>query len=142
MKHLAPLTLSLLLLGCGSPVSLTDRAALLVESDAASYELADKAVPSFTLEHGGGPDVVISGCPEAPSAILERETPAGWTEEGSRGLICAATQTLQVDTLASGESRTFQMAAWRTGTYRIRVLIGRSAAAPERTLLSNEFDVH
>lgn len=130
------------LLACGSPSSPPSRAALLVESGMPSYELEGKASPTFTLRHEGGAQVVISGCPEAPSAILERQAESGWTDEATRGMVCPSVYQLQVDTLTDGESRHFALAPWRHGRYRVRVIIGASAASPERTILSNEFDMH
>lgn len=131
-----------LLAGCTSSTAPSFLAVLRVQSSEPSYVLAASTPPRFTFRHHGGPDIVISGCPEAPSAILERKDETGkWVEEATRGIICLGIYTVQVDTLSAGEEREFTMPAWRAGRYRLRVLAGPSPGRPERTVLSNEFDV-
>lgn len=132
----------LLLTACDGATSPVLRAALRADSDRSTYVLTVGPPPAITLHHTGGPAVVISGCPEAPSAILERRTATAWAEEATRGMLCLATLESERVTLAPGQARTFAVAPWRAGTYRVRVLIGPSALDPQRTILSNEFDVH
>ena len=126
---------------CSSPTAAVMRANLSAVSDHATYVLAEGAVPAITLRHHGGPAVVISGCPAAPAAVLERRQEAGWDEEATSGIICLGIYTLKTDTLRAGSTRTFPFAAHRRGRYRVRVLIGPEVGAPQRTVLTNEFDV-
>ena len=126
---------------CSSPTAAVMRADLSAVSDHATYVLADGAVPAITLRHDGGPAVVISGCPEAPAAVLERRDETGWAEEATSGIICPGIYTLETDTLRGGASRTFSFAAYRRGRYRVRVLVGPDPGAPQRSVLTNEFEV-
>lgn len=129
------------LAACSSPTAAVMRANLGAVSDHATYVLAEGAVAAITLRHDGGPAVVVSGCPEAPAAVLERREAAGWSEEASRGIVCLGIYGTETDTLRGGTSRTFAFTAYRRGTYRVRVLIGHDVAAPQRSVLTNEFDV-
>ena len=126
---------------CSSPTAAVMRANLSAGSDHATYVLAEGAAPAITLRHDGGPAVVISGCPAAPAAVLERREEAGWDEEATSGIICPGIYTLETDTLRAGSTTTFPFAAYRRGRYRVRVLIGPDVAAPQRSVLTNEFDV-
>jgi len=130
------------LAACESPASPATHTSLLIETSQPSYSLAEGSAAVITMRHHGGPPVVVSGCPSAPSAILERRAADSWTQEATRGMICPGIYTTQVDTVGDGETRQFSMAPWRSGHYRVRVLIGTSASSPEWTILSNEFDVH
>ena len=126
---------------CSSPTGAVLRANLSAVSDHATYVLAEGAVPAITLRHQGGPAVVISACIEAPAAVLERREETGWSQEASRGIMCPGIYTTDTDTLRAGSSRTFSFAAYRRGTYRVRVLIGPDVGVPQRTVLTNEFEV-
>lgn len=126
---------------CSSPTAAVMRANLSAVSDHVTYVLAEGTVPAITLRHYGGPAVVIAGCPEAPAAVLERRDEAGWDEEATSGIVCPGIYSLETDTLRAGSSRTFHFAPYRRGRYRVRVLIGPDVGAPQRTVLTNEFDV-
>lgn len=127
--------------GCSSPTAAVMRADLSAVTDHATYVLAQGAVPAITLRHNGGPAVVVSACMEAPAAVLERREAAGWTQAATRGIICLGIYTPDTDTLRAGMSRTISFNIHQTGRYRARVLIGSDVGAPQRTVLTNEFDV-
>jgi hypothetical protein len=126
---------------CSIPTAAVMRADLSAVSDHATYVLAEGAAAAITLRHHGGPAVVISGCPEAPAAVLERRAATGWAGETTRGITCLGIYTMETDTVRGGASRTFSFTASRPGTYRVRVLIGTDPGAPQRSVLTNEFDV-
>lgn len=130
-----------MLAACSSLTSPAMRASLTAAADRTSYSLADEDVPVISLRHEGGPSVIINACREAPAAILERRDTAGWVEETKRGLICPGIYTMDTDTIGPGDVRSFPLAAYRPGTYRVRVLIGPDYAAPQRTVLTREFEV-
>lgn len=127
--------------GCSIATSPAMDAVLSATSEHATYMLADAPQPQVALQHGGGPAVVLGGCPAPPAAILERKGALGWGQEATTGVICQAIYTVSLDTLRAGAVRHFRVGVSRAGTFRVRVLIGPDPAAPQRTVLSNEFDV-
>lgn len=127
--------------GCSVATSPALDAVLSAASERSTYLLSDDPQPQVTLQHGGGPAVVLSGCPESPAAILERRGAEGWVQEGTRGLLCQAIYTMELDTVRAGGTRQFRVGVTRAGTFRVRVLIGPEPAAPQRTVLTNEFEV-
>lgn len=127
--------------GCSIATSPALDAVLSAVSEHPTYALADAPQPQVTLQHGGGPAIVLSGCPEAPAAILERRGAQGWMQEGTRGVFCQAVYTMELDTITAGAARQFRIGVSRAGTFRVRVLIGPDPAAPQRTVLTNEFEV-
>lgn len=127
--------------GCSVATSPALEAVLTAASDRATYALAEGAEPEITLQHGGGPAVVLAGCPAPPAAILERRGAQGWGQEATRGVLCQAIYTTTLDTLSAGSARTFPIVVTRAGTYRVRVLVGPDPGLPQRSVLSNEFDV-
>lgn len=135
---------SLLLCGaCADGVTEAPGVTLRVATDSAVYSRTEsgEAFAHLTLEHQGGRAVALTGCPQPPALYVERATVAGWEEQYSSGIICQAIYSPSTIALTANASLAFSVSASQPGRYRVRVLIGPDAAAPEHAIVSNEFVV-
>jgi len=133
----------LMCLACTDGVTESPSPNLQVASDSASYARSEagEAVARLTVHHNGGRAVALTGCPRPPALYLERANAGRWEEAYSESIICIAIYSPSTIALSAASSLTFDVTATQPGRYRVRVLIGADLAAPEGTVLSNEFVV-
>lgn len=116
---------------------------LQVASDSAVYTRTNvrDVVARLTLQHNGGRAVALTGCPQPPALYVERATATGWEEAYSSGIVCLAIHSPSTIALRAASSLTFDVHATQPGRYRVRVFIGPDNAAPDGSVVSNEFEV-
>ncbi len=133
----------LLCMACTGGLTESSSPNLQVATDSAVYERSEagEAVARLTVQHNGGRSVALTGCPHPPALYLERATSARWEEAHSSGIICLGIHSPSTVALGATASLAFAVSTWEPGRYRVRILIGPDMAAPEGTVLSNEFVV-
>src|SRR6187551_1505467 len=128
---------------CNDGLTESSGPTLRVATDSAAYTRTEtgEAVARVTLQHNGGRAVALTGCPRPPAVYVERATSVRWEEAYSAGIGCFAIYSPSTVALSANSSLVFAVSAYQPGRYRVRVLIGPDPAAPEATVLSNEFVV-
>lgn len=124
---------------CGDATGIVHRGPVL-RTEQAEYSIQDarEGKIGLVLLNAGTTPLMMTGCPTAPDAHLERFD-EGWPEPS--GSICLGIYTVDFITLAPGESRSFSSSAYQAGRYRIRVPLGADADGHARAVFSNEFIV-
>jgi hypothetical protein len=124
-------------LACGDPAG--PQPALHVATDRAHY--ARGAVVRVTVENVGGKAVALSGCPQPPSAYLERHAGRQWDATLQFGILCSAIYRTETVALAPGERLAFSFDMPDAGAFRVRVLGGVDLRYPDAVGVSRPFTV-
>lgn len=91
------------------------------------------------LENSGDEAVILAGCPEAPSFIVEKWDDDSWREEMARGFDCPAILSEHLMELDPGEWLEIRLFLRDPGWYRVYLPVGPNRDFPDAILYSNQF---
>lgn len=97
--------------------------------------IADGAFEMRVSNTGTGP-VLLSGCPDAPSFVVERRDGERWSESTSFNVMCIAILTPKTLALAPGDTVVRRVDVAQRGTFRARLYVGPDYGRPQRVLTS------
>jgi len=80
--------------------------------------------------------VLLSGCPDAPSFIVERSDGDRWSEFSSFNVVCLAIYTQKSLIIVPGDSMVRRVDVTQRGTFRARVYVGPDWGRPLQVLTS------
>jgi len=121
LRRLALLVGASAAVGCGNMFGPPDRA-LKVETDKSTYVLGGQIV--VRMENVSDRHVVMSGCPSAPATIVDQQVSGHWVDVGAFNATCLDNFSVQEVALPPGQTFSFAISAFDTGSYRLRVFQG------------------
>ena len=110
-----------------------DESPLEVRTDRSEYTrdpITGLAKIRVTVTNPSGAPAYLSGCPDVPSFVVERQVDGAWQETFQVNVICLAIYTPSAVTLLRGQSRASSNTWDSAGTFRIRVLYGSEPKSP------------
>jgi len=103
-----------------------------------SEEDRDVAVTG-RLENHGNASVLLSGCPNPPSVVVEEWDGSEWRDVLKIGIICETTAGRRVIEFGPGEWIEFEIGLRYPGWYRLSLLVGTDPDRPTSVVHSNQF---
>lgn len=128
--------------GRGMPQARFQTEDLILKTDQPWYEVSEEdrdVTVKGRLENYGAAPVLLSGCPNPPSVVVEEWDGSEWRDGLKIGIICDRPDSRRVIKFGPGEWIEFDVRLKYAGWYRLRLLIGTDPDQPTAVVHSNQF---